>query len=212
MIAAKPTKIIAERCQNGIKDLKFAKPKKSAPTLKYQRPNHLKPGDQPTICDPLERKNIYIGPGVKQDGVFARRDIRQGELICYLAGTIFNMKDNPIFFRNQTFNEKYASHRNLISLGTDEKGKPLHLNVPEGYWNITQFRATLGHKINHSFVKARSAFDFATHPRYGLIRSVIAIEDIYKDEEIFVNYHYNLGTSIQWYKELYEFEVGKEAL
>ena len=54
MIAAKPTKIIAERCQNGIKDLKFAKPKKSAPTLKYQRPNHLKPGDQPTICDPLD--------------------------------------------------------------------------------------------------------------------------------------------------------------
>ena len=42
MIAAKPTNIIAERCKNGVKELKFAKPKKNAPTFKYQRPTHLR--------------------------------------------------------------------------------------------------------------------------------------------------------------------------
>ena len=42
MIAAKPTNIIAERCKNGVKELKFAKPKKNAPIFKYQRPTHLR--------------------------------------------------------------------------------------------------------------------------------------------------------------------------
>ena len=37
MMAAKPVKIVAERCKNGIKQLKFAKPAKDAPIFKYQR-------------------------------------------------------------------------------------------------------------------------------------------------------------------------------
>ena len=37
MMAAKPAKIVAERCKNGIKQLKFAKPAKNAPIFKYQR-------------------------------------------------------------------------------------------------------------------------------------------------------------------------------
>ena len=36
-MAAKPVKIVAERCKNGIKQLKFAKPAKDAPIFKYQR-------------------------------------------------------------------------------------------------------------------------------------------------------------------------------
>ena len=102
MMAAKPTKIVAERCKNGIKQLKFAKPAKDAPILKYQRPNFLRPGDQPQIADPFERKLIYINKGVYQDGLFARRDIRMGELICYYSGVMFDPKTHPIFFHNQT--------------------------------------------------------------------------------------------------------------
>ena len=106
MIAAKQSKILAERCKNGIKELKFAKPKKNAPTFKFERPNHLRIGDQPTIPDPLESKNIYIADGIMQDGVFARRDIARGELVCYYSGMIFNPKVNPVFYRNQTNSEK----------------------------------------------------------------------------------------------------------
>ena len=42
MIAAKPTRIAAERCNNGIKELKFSEPKENAPTLKYERPTNLR--------------------------------------------------------------------------------------------------------------------------------------------------------------------------
>ena len=109
MRAAKPAKIVAERCKNGIKQLKFAKPAKNAPILKYQRPNFLRPGDQPQIADPFEQKNIYIGKGVFQDGVFARRDIRMGKLIAYYSGIMFNPREHPIFFSNQTNADRFVA-------------------------------------------------------------------------------------------------------
>ena len=107
-MSAKPTKIVAERCKNGIKHLKFAKPAKDAPVLKYQRPDFIRPGDQPQVADPFERKVIYIAKGVYQDGVFARKDIRIGELIAYYAGMMFDTKKHPIFFHNQTNSDRYC--------------------------------------------------------------------------------------------------------
>jgi hypothetical protein len=98
----------------------------------------------------------------------------------------------------------------LIGLG-EEGGRNLQLNVPELFWNTTRFRATLGHKVNHSFIKTKTAYKFASHPRFGWIRSVIAIEDIYKGEEIFINYHYPVKADRRvpsWYKALYEEGVG----
>ena len=60
--------------------------RKNAVVLKYQRPNFLRPGDQPNVADPFERTVIYIAKGIKQDGIFARKHIRQGDLIAYYAG------------------------------------------------------------------------------------------------------------------------------
>ena len=102
-------------------------------------------------------------------------------------------------------------HRNLIGLGADDDGFHWQINVPESYWNTTSFRATLGHKLNHSFVKVKSMYNFATHPRFGWIRTVTAIEDIYKGEEIFIHYHYPVKAERSipiWYKDLYEEQVG----
>ena len=69
---------------------------------------YLRPGDQPTVADPLERKNVYIDKGVMQDGIYARRDIRNGELICYYSGVIFDATVNPIFHKNQTEQERFV--------------------------------------------------------------------------------------------------------
>jgi hypothetical protein len=44
-----------------------------------------------------------------QDGVFAKRDIKKGELILYYSGVIFNPQKDPIFFNNQTEEEKYET-------------------------------------------------------------------------------------------------------
>ena len=114
MIAAKPVKILAERCRKGLKQLKFAKAKKGSAMFKFERPNHIRPGNQPNVVDPFEQNMVYIGPGVAQDGIFARKDINRGELVCYYSGVIFDPRKNPIFFRNQTTSEKLIKCRNTL--------------------------------------------------------------------------------------------------
>ena len=112
MIAAKPSKIIAERCNRGIKEIKISKPKPNAPTLKYERPNSISLGNQPKVMDPLDQGNIYIkvigktGDGGLSDGVFAKKNFTEGDIIAYYSGLLWNTAaDGPIFTRNQTEEE-----------------------------------------------------------------------------------------------------------
>ena len=51
----------------------------------------------------------------------------------------------------------------------------------------------------------------AYHPRYGSIRSIVAIRNIIKGEEILVDYLLgSRGDKVpEWYSDLYELEVGK---
>ena len=107
---------------------------------------------------------------------------------------------------------RYAIQTYLIGLGQDENGDNIQINVPEGYQNAAQFGSTLGHKVNHDFLKNKATFNYAMHPRHGWIRTVIAIEDIYKGDEIFINYHYPITDNPkilvpQWYQELYEAQI-----
>ena len=106
MVAAKPTKIIRERCHRGIKEIKVAKPKLNAPTLTYKRPNYIRPGDQPKVIDPFEQRNIYIKAGKMGDGMFAKKNIINGDIIAYYAGFLYNAKKQSPFHKNQTIEEK----------------------------------------------------------------------------------------------------------
>ena len=85
------------------------------------------------------------------------------------------------------------------------------LNIPKKYWNIKSFNATLGHIANHSFKKANAKFDFATHPRFGPIRTIVSINVIRKDDEILCNYDYSENSIIPlWYANAYEKEMGRK--
>ena len=106
MIAAKESKVIAERCHQGMKEIRLAKPKINAPTYKYNRPTRTRIADQPTLMDPYTRKNIYISEGKEGDGVFARRNISQGEVIMYYSGLRWNKTEMPFWSKNQTKEER----------------------------------------------------------------------------------------------------------
>ena len=210
MVAAKQSKIVSERCNRGIKEIRIAKPKDDTPYFKYQRPDCLRIGDQPRVMDPYTKKNIYIGGGKKDDGVFAKRNIAKGELVMYYSGLICNTTEHALYtmntYQNQTWEEYWNVFRNLMQFDG-----PVKIHIPEPYWNISNFRATLGHKVNHSFKYDKTAYGQVFHPRFGNIRCVYAVSNITKGEEILVNYGYRIGTTVpKWISELYLIETGKE--
>ena len=100
-----------------------------------------------------------------------------------------------------------AVHKMLMQVNAN-----LYFHIPEQYWNITEFRSTLGHKVNHSFQpnKIKAMFKHAFNPTFGNIGSVVATTNIKKGEEVLVNYHYLPGRWVpEWYSSLYLKEFGK---
>ena len=76
MLEGRPSKIIAERCNDGIKEILVRPPKISSPVFSFKRSTRLRI-DNSTIIDPFEKNMVYVnittyGGG---EGVFARRNI-----------------------------------------------------------------------------------------------------------------------------------------
>ena len=67
----------------------------------------------------------------------------------------------------------------------------------------------MGHKVNHSARFNNCKFSLAQHPRFGFIRSVVAIKDIQAGEELLVDYEY-VPPYPQWYKDAEVREVFQE--
>ena len=121
MMAAEPSKVIAERCNHGLKEIRISKPKPNSPTLRYSRPTRIRIGDHPLVMDPYERKNIYISDGEEGDGVFARRNIPKGEVISYYSGIRWNKTEIPLWSKNQTVDERWVINMVIAQIGTGEK-------------------------------------------------------------------------------------------
>jgi len=103
-------------------------------------------------------------------------------------------KVNNISFSKQTISILFP--QNLISF------EDHHLDCPES--DVIKYRATLGHKVNHSF-RPNADFCCAKHPRFGRIRCLQAVETIGKGQEILANYGYNPDSPFTpgWFKELH---------
>lgn len=80
------------------------KPPPSEPMVSFQRPTALRYGGDPRIPDPLERRFVYVAPSaVKDDGLFARRNISRGQVISYYSGLIYDIGIDPMCYDNQSY-------------------------------------------------------------------------------------------------------------
>ena len=86
----------------------------------------------------------------------------------------------------------------------------IYLNVLPEYWTLDKYRATIGHKVNHSFKSSNAEFGRALHPRFGLILTIVASENIQKGQPILINYAYSERSIVpHWYEKAYKEEYGK---
>ena len=108
MLRTKKSKIVKERCNLGVKEVKFDIPNTLSPTFQYKARSMSEIGDQPTLMDPYEQKKIYIDFGVKDDGMFARNDIEKDDLIAYYSGVLIDSSkfNGPICSWNLTKEER----------------------------------------------------------------------------------------------------------
>ena len=89
MMEARPSKIIAERCNDGMKEILVALPHPKSPKFSFKRNNRLRIHES-TIMDPFEKNTVYVKTTDKRgDGVFARRNIDANEVVSYYSGTIW---------------------------------------------------------------------------------------------------------------------------
>jgi hypothetical protein len=72
------------------------------------------------------------------------------------------------------------------------------IDLPGDLIYLDNYCATLGHKVNHSFVYNCTEW-FFKHPRHDLIPCTKAIRDIQAGEELFLHYGYDPRNCPAWY-------------
>ena len=94
MLKGRQSKIIAERCNNGIKEIKIAKPKTGSPILKFKRNTKQHIYDA-TIMDQYEKNMVYVkNTAESEEGLFAKKDIKPNEIVSYYSGTIWTPEEH----------------------------------------------------------------------------------------------------------------------
>ena len=94
MVEARPAKIIAERCNDGIKEIKVSTPKRYVPSFSFERNSRLRVYE-PTVMDPYEKKFVYVNTTERgDDGLFAKKDIEANQVVAYYAGTYWHPNES----------------------------------------------------------------------------------------------------------------------
>ena len=98
MLEGISTIIVAERCNDGIKEIKLSKrnevDKKDLPIFRFYRNTRVRI-HKPTLMDPFEKNAVFIQTDDKKgDGLFARRDIESNEVVAYYSGIVVTADDN----------------------------------------------------------------------------------------------------------------------
>ena len=198
--------VVAERCNNGVKELKIVHAKHNKDIIWEKEDTNLSfIGKNRKVMDPYERKSVYVGKSTKpkaNEGLFARRTFLPGDIVSYYGGQKVLIEDT--IFKNMSTEEVYEESAYHMTIGKEAKelfGYPenMRLDISKRYRSIVEYRTTLGHKANHSF---ENNVDYVAvdHPVLGGIACLVAVADIDVDEEVFARYKYG-NTNLSWYNE-----------
>ena len=160
----------------------------------YQPAGSLCISRSPLLRDPFECRYVFVsesrtGEGAGE-GLFAKTNIPRGQLCALFNGV--RQRRLPGQYLHQP---EWSDYRIGCGAETD-------LDILPGQETLTNYRATLAHKVCHSF-NNNCSFAQLWHPRFGNIMSVVADRDIKSGEELCVSYNYKLDYAPSWYRELW---------
>ncbi len=143
---------------------------------------------QPLLADPFESRYVEVRSSSipnAGEGLFAKENIPAGRLLAFFNGCIALPNEDHLDQSDWDYAIGY-------------RGESM-LNIPRECRSTNVYRATLGHKICHSF-QPNAIYSYAYHPRFAkILRSAVSIKDINAGEEITCDYKYSLHKAPKWY-------------
>lgn len=125
------------------------------------------------LNDPYETQHLEVkDSGIRGAGrgVFAAKDAAAGTVLGFYNGVRMSNFESKL--RRADRNSPYRMDNDWAKPGQI-------LNVPEGYREPRQYSASLGHLVNHGKKgKVNAKFEMFDHPRFGKVKSVVAVKDI----------------------------------
>jgi len=169
------------------------------PTIAYSPPTHHSLGvSDHSLSDPYEARTVVVKPSLQpgaQDGLFTLREVQAGEVLAFYSGFIIHCESNLRALDRRELGDELEHERNMYNIALDigEEDQNLCIDLPPELGNdVTKYRATLGHKVNHSFEPNCEFVLLSSHPVLGTVMGLAALRDITADQELRVNYGYNV--------------------
>ena len=202
--------IVGERCNSGVKELRFEEPENKADVVWENTGDVLfQYGKHPKVMDPHEKKSVFVNKSTNpraEEGLFAKRKFHRGDLVSYYGGEKLFLED--IISSNMTTEELSTSLMYTLALG--ESAEEMLVDVTGKHRAVEEYRTTLGHKANHKFERHNVEYQRGFyHPALGTVAGLVAVADIDPGEEIFANYNYNLQLAAPWYRQEHDHLYGK---
>ena len=163
--------------------------------VSYCKSTRTSMGAQLLTPDPYEAKFVRCGmSGVGEDsgeGLFAARDIPKDTVVAFYNGV-------RIPFALGGPKEDWSTSGYKIFVNADFTSGE-RMDIPQEFVSRENYTATLGHKVNHSFVP--NCFEwFLDHPRFGVIPCHKTKRDLKKGEELFLDYEYDPYNCPAWFE------------
>jgi len=166
------------------------------PTYKRDVSHFCHVTKEPLLTDPYENTMVQVKHSKVEgahDGLHVQNHVEPNTILAFYNGqklTSEEMRDAPSWDDNA-----YRIFDPTRKNGT--------IDIPKNFINYDNYKASLAHKTNHSFLPNAELVVF-DHPRFGLVPCVLSTHDIKSGEEVFVHYGYELTDCPDWYEEAWQ--------
>lgn len=147
---------------------------------KHDPSSHDSISSDPLLPDHYEQARVTVkqsnicGAG---EGLFAKTDLNEDEIVSFYNGIRLG--------HEEVDGREWSLNGNTISLNEN-----CVLDVPSQWSTLNKYKASLGHKANHSF-NPNCMYDLFCHPRFGEIKCIRTLRMIDHGEELTCCYDYN---------------------